>query len=442
MQNRQTAAGGFGLEHWNFNLFSLRQLFGSQSRPGPPPGEKAASYLEFCRHYRRFKADEFFDLLLADALHVRATDIHVIPEKNRVSVRLRIDGALRNFLLLRPQQGKTLIGRMKVVGGMDILNYFSPQDGAGWLEIAGQEVAFRISTMPVHANPEAQERAILRLFNQRDFNLSTLGFDEATVQQWQRLLDEPQGMLVLTGPANSGKTTTIYSSLLDIQNRSRGERNIATIEDPVEFPVPGLSQSLVNPADNFGFAEALRAMMRQDPQVIMIGEIRDAETAKIAVEASLTGHLVLTTVHSKQVTGVFPRMSSLGVGAVRAASAVLAVLNQRLLRLNCLCCAQPYSPPERSLECLPKEIVENAQFLRSTGCDFCRRTGFYGRTTVSELLVMNARIRSAVCSGAPSQELYDRAIGGGMTTIWQNALQAVLSGRVPLEEAIDAIGTE
>jgi type II secretory ATPase GspE/PulE/Tfp pilus assembly ATPase PilB-like protein len=422
-------------------VLTFRQLFGLPSPPEPPLGAKAGNYLGLCRH-DRFKADQFFDLLLEDALHLRATDIHVIPEKDRVSVRLRIDGALRNFLLLQPKQGKFLVGRMKVVGGMDFLNYWSPQDGAGRLEVAGQDVAFRISTIPVQADSTAQERAILRLFNQRDFDLSTLGFDFETLQRWQHLLNEPQGMLVLTGPANSGKTTTIYSSLLDIHRRFRGERNIATVEDPVEFPVPGLSQSQVNSGDNFGFPEALRAMMRQDPQVIMIGEIRDSETAKIAIEASLTGHLVLSTIHSKQVTGVFPRMLTLGIGAVPAASAVLAVLNQRLLRLNCPHCVQAYAPSENSLRHLPGEITATAQFMRGAGCDVCGQTGFHGRTTVSELLIINADTRSVICSGAPSQQLYDLAITNGMQTIWQNAMHLVLRGSVPLEETIQAIGTE
>jgi type II secretory ATPase GspE/PulE/Tfp pilus assembly ATPase PilB-like protein len=408
--------------------------------PDPPAGEQAAHYLELCQRQLRFKADDFFELLISDALHWRATDIHVIPEKDRVSVRLRVDGALRSFVLLQPGQGKSLIQRLKVLGEMDFLNYFSPQDGAGRVVAGGQEVPFRISTIPVHANSEAQERAILRLFNEREFELANLGFDEASLQTWRRLLAEPQGMLVLTGPANSGKTTTIYSSLLDIQRRFQGERNVATIEDPVEFPVPGLSQSQVNTVDDFGFAEALRAMMRQDPQVIMIGEIRDADTARIAVEASLTGHLVLTTIHSKQVTGVFPRLLSLGVGAVRASSAVLAVLNQRLLRLNCQYCSQPYTPGEESLRYLPEDLLEEFQFRRAAGCNYCGQTGIRGRTTVNELLVVTEAIRSAVCSGAASQELYERAIAGGMTTIWQSAMQCVLTGRAPLEDAIAAVG--
>lgn len=426
--------------NWN-TLFTFRQLFGISEPPEPPPGRKSENYLTKVKHYR-FKADRFFDLLLEDALYLRATDIHVVPEQDRVSIRLRIDGALRNFLLLQPQQGKFLVSRMKVVGGMDFLNFWSPQDGAGRLDIGRVDVAFRISTIPVQGNSVAQERAILRLFNQRDFNLSGLGIDPTTLRQWKGLLDEPQGMLVLTGPANSGKTTTIYSSLLDIQGRFRGERNIATVEDPVEFPVPGLSQSQVNPGDNFGFPEALRAMMRQDPQVIMIGEIRDSETAKIAVEASLTGHLVLTTIHSKQVTGVFPRMLSLGIGAVRAASAVLAVMNQRLLRLNCQNCLQGYMPSENSLRHLPVEVMGAAQFMRGAGCDLCGQTGFRGRTTTSELLIVNSEIRSVICSGSPSQELYDRAIAAGMQTIWQDAMQLVLRGSAPLEETVQAIGTE
>lgn len=420
---------------------SFRQLLGMAPPVEPPPGASSSHYLDRCQR-RRFKADEFFDLLLADAIFLRATDIHVIPEKDFVSIRLRIDGALRNFLLLESKRGKFLTGRMKVVGGMDYLNYFSPQDGAGRLEVAGQSVAFRISTIPVHADGVAQERVILRLFQQRDFDLAGLGLDSLLLAGWRQLLNEPQGMLVLTGPANSGKTTTIYASLLDIQRRFRGERNIATVEDPVEFPVPGLSQSQVNSKDDFGFAEALRAMMRQDPQVIMIGEVRDPETAKIAIEASLTGHLVLTTVHSKQVTGIFPRLLSLGVGAMRASSAVLAVLNQRLVRLNCLHCAQAYTPSEHCLRLLPPEVVSGAQFRRGGGCDFCGQTGFHGRTTVAELLLLNASIRAQVCSGVPAQELYDQAIASGMNTIWQNALGHVMQGAVPLEETIQVIGTE
>lgn len=421
---------------------SLRQFLGLPQSPAPRAGSKAKQYLKHCEYWRRFRADEFLDVLLEDALRWRATDIHVVPENHRVNIRLRVDGALRDFLSLQPHHAKSLVGRMKVVGEMDFLNFYSPQDGAGRIEIGGQPVAFRISTIPVQVNGAPQERAIVRLFNQREFDLSTLGFDAGILECWRRLLDEPQGLLVLTGPANSGKTTTIYASLLEIQRRFRGERNIATVEDPVEFPVPGLSQSQVNLADEFGFPEALRAMLRQDPQVIMIGEIRDPDTARIAIEASLTGHLVLTTVHSKQVTGVFPRLDSLSIDAVRAASATLAVLNQRLLRLNCPHCLQPYTPSESCLRYVPSEVAGAAQFLRGCGCDACGGTGFMGRSTVSELLVVQSDLRSAVCSGVPSQELYDRAIAGGMPTLWQNALQVVLRGSAPLEETIRAVGTE
>jgi type II secretory ATPase GspE/PulE/Tfp pilus assembly ATPase PilB-like protein len=296
--------------------------------------------------------------------------------------------------------------------------------------------------MPVQAQGEAQERLVLRLFSERAFNLASLGLDEPILAKWQSLLDEPQGMLVLTGPANSGKTTTIYSSLLDIVARSQGDRNIATIEDPVEFPVPGLSQSQVESGSRFGFADAMRAMLRQDPQVIMVGEIRDAETARIAVEASLTGHLLVTTVHSKQVTGIFPRMLSLEVDAVRASSAVLAVLNQRLVRLNCTECLQEYSPSEQTLRLLPGNTVRHARWWRGQGCPQCAGSGFSGRTTVAELLVVNAEIRSAVGAGLPSQELYEHAIATGMRTIWQNAMQLVVEGRIPLEEAVRVLGTE
>ncbi|KAB2674718.1 MAG: type II/IV secretion system protein [Verrucomicrobia bacterium] len=424
------------------DLLGLGRLFGTPSEKVSVPGQKAAAYLESLGFRNHFKAIEFFDLLLEDALHLRATDIHLVPDNQRVGIRLRIDGTLRDLLSLEPIQGKFLAGRMKVVAGMDTLKVFAPQDGAGRLHVAGEDVSFRVSSMPVQSQGEAQERVILRLFSQRAFNLGALGLDGPILARWQSLLDEPQGMLVLTGPANSGKTTTIYSSLLDILARSGGQRNIATIEDPVEFPVPGLSQSQVEPGSRFGFADAMRAMLRQDPQVIMVGEIRDAETARIAVEASLTGHLLVTTVHSKQVTGIFPRMLSLEVDAVRASSAVLAVLNQRLVRLNCMECLGEYQPAEASLRLLPENGVRHARWWRGQGCVQCGNTGFLGRTTVAELLVVDPAIRTAVGAGAPSQELYERAIATGMRTIWQNAMQLVLEGRIPLEEAVRILGTE
>jgi type II secretory ATPase GspE/PulE/Tfp pilus assembly ATPase PilB-like protein len=408
------------------------------------PGKRAQGYLSRVSFTRPFKPTEFLDLLLADAIHLRATDVHMIPHRDMVQVRLRIDGALRDFLTMEPHHAKRLTGRLKVVGGMDFLNVFSPQDGAGRLPVRGQEneVPFRISTMPVETQGVARERAILRLFCEKDFDLQNLGFLPGTLEHWKHLLDEPQGMLVLTGPANSGKTTTIYASLLEIMDRSRGERNLATIEDPVEFPVPGLSQSQIDPARKFGFPEALRAMLRQDPQVILIGEIRDPETAKIAIEASLTGHLILTTIHSKQVTGVFPRLLSLGVGAVRVSSAILAVLNQRLLRFNCSNCASPYLPSEETLRWLPPDTTNSTRFMRGTGCEFCAGTGFFGRTVVSEMLVLHDSIRSLVCAGAPSPELYKQASLTGMRTLWDNALDHVFQGRAPLEETLQSLGCE
>jgi type II secretory ATPase GspE/PulE/Tfp pilus assembly ATPase PilB-like protein len=380
--------------------------------------------------------------LLADARHGRATDIHIIPVADQVQIKFRIDGALRDFLWLENKPGRFLVQRVKVVSGMDFLNSWEPQDGAGERAVEGEDVAFRASTMPVKTATGTAERTILRLYWKRDFNLQNLQFDQPVVQRWRQLISEPQGMLVVTGPANAGKTTTLYSSLLEIHRLFRGERNQATVEDPVEFPVEGLSQSQVNAKDNFGFAEALRAMMRQDPQVIMVGEIRDSETAAMAMNASLTGHLILTTVHAKQVTGVFSRLQALGLDPVKLASAVLGVLNQRLLRLNCPRCSVAYVPAHMHLQYVPVPVAEHATFQRGTGCETCANTGFQGRTTAAELMIMNSQLRTAVCSDIPAQELYDHAIVSGMTTIWQDALRKACLGQVPLEEIAQALGTE
>jgi type II secretory ATPase GspE/PulE/Tfp pilus assembly ATPase PilB-like protein len=408
----------------------------------PVDGTAAQHYLSGCGIRRIFEASRLLDLLLEDARHWQATDIHLIPVKDQIQVKFRIDGALRDMLSVEAKQGRFLVQRIKVVSGMDFLNSWEPQDGAGERSVAGDDVVFRASTMPVKTTVDTAERAVLRLYWKRDFNLENLQFDLSLLQSWRRLISEPQGMLVVTGPANSGKTTTLYSSLLEIQRIFRGERNQATVEDPVEFPVDGLSQSQVNPKDNFGFAEALRAMMRQDPQVIMVGEIRDSETASMAINASLSGHLILTTVHSKQVTGVFPRLQSLGIDPVRAASAVLAILNQRLIRLNCTECAAPYQPTDQYLQYLPASVAAQARFQRGIGCAACGKTGFHGRTTAAELLTLDSELRAAVCSCIPSQELYDRAIASGMATIWQNALRRVCSGQAPLEETVQVVGTE
>lgn len=380
--------------------------------------------------------------MLADARHGRATDIHIIPTKSHLQIKFRIDGALREVLAMEAKPGRFLVQRIKVVSGMDFLNSWEPQDGAGERTVDGEDVAFRASTMPVKATAENAERAILRLYWKRDFELENLKLERSLVRRWQELISEPQGMLVVTGPANSGNTTTLYSSLLEVHRLSRGERNQATVEDPVEFPVEGLSQSKVNAEDNLGFPEALRAMMRQDPQVIMVGESRDSETATMAINASLTGHLILTTVHSKQVTGVFPRLQALGIEPVHAASEVLAVLNQRLMRLNCAECAAPYTPDEQYLRHVPAQFAQEVVFQRGTGCAACGETGFNGRITAAELLVMDSELRTAVCSGIPAQELYDQAIASGMETIWQSALKRVCGGQVSLEETVQAIGTE
>jgi type II secretory ATPase GspE/PulE/Tfp pilus assembly ATPase PilB-like protein len=423
-------------------LFTFLRGRRNQHIEQPTEGTAARQYLSSCGVRRMFEASQFLDLLLQDARQWRATDIHIIPTRDQVQVKFRIDGALRDYLSMETRRGRFLVQRIKVVSGMDFLNSWEPQDGAGERGVAGEDVAFRASTMPVKTAVETAERAVLRLYWKRDFNLEKLQFDRSLLQSWRQLISEPQGMLVVTGPANSGKTTTLYSSLLEIHRLFRGERNQATVEDPVEFPVDNLSQSQVNPKDNFGFAEALRAMMRQDPQVIMVGEIRDSDTATMAINASLTGHLILTTVHSKQVTGVFPRLQALGIDPVRAASAVLAVLNQRLIRMNCVECAAPYHPSAEYLRYLPSQVAQEANFQRGTGCGRCGQTGFNGRTTAAELLILNSESRSAVCSGIPAQELYDRAIASGMVTIWQNALRRVCSGQAPLEETVQAVGTE
>ena len=249
-------------------------------------------------------------------------------------------------------------------------------------------------------------------------------------------------MILLTGPTGSGKTTAIYSALYHIVQRSGPAVSISTVEDPVEFNLPMISQAQINPAQDFTYAKALRSLMRQDPQVIMVGEIRDAETAAIAVQAGLTGHLVISTIHSGIAAGVFARLINMDIEPFLLASSIIAVLGIRLVRRNCLHCLQPYRPEEGLLRLLPEEILATAEFHRGTGCAQCLETGFSGRSAVTELLVTDEVFRDAVLQKKPTRALQQVAIDQGMQTMWQNGLRRVLAGQTTLEEVLRVIATD
>jgi type II secretory ATPase GspE/PulE/Tfp pilus assembly ATPase PilB-like protein len=284
----------------------------------------------------------------------------------------------------------------------------------------------------------------VRLFDPRNrsFDLAALGFDDEILRIYLKLLSKPSGLILLTGPTGSGKTTAIYASLYYIVQRTGPAVSVSTVEDPVEFNLPMISQAQINPAQDFTYPKALRSLMRQDPQVIMIGEIRDPETANIAVQAGLTGHLVISTIHSGIAAGVFARLINMEIEPFLLASSILAVVGVRLLRKNCPHCLQSYQPEPNLLKLVPAELIPTTQFIRGAGCAQCAGTGFQGRTAVTELLAPDEVFRDAVMQKVPTRTLQNVAVQQGMQTMWQDGLKRVLKGHTTLEEVVRVIAAD
>jgi type II secretory ATPase GspE/PulE/Tfp pilus assembly ATPase PilB-like protein len=330
--------------------------------------------------------------------------------------------------------------RFKVMANLVTYQAGLPQDGTA---IGGAEldnVQLRVSIFPTTRG----EKIVVRLFDPRDrrFDLATLGFEDSTLQGLMRVLKRTSGLLLFTGPTGSGKTSTMYSSLCYIMQRDGSNVSISTVEDPVEFNLPMVSQTQINPAQEFTYAVALRSIMRQDPQVIMVGEIRDPETAAIAVQAGLTGHLVISTIHSGVSAGAFTRLINMEIEPFMLASSILGVLGLRLVRRNCPACTQPYEPPPSQLKVVPEALLSEAQFHRGAGCDQCNQTGYSGRLPVSELLVVNEPFREAVLKKLPTSALEEIAIQQGLRTLWQNGLYRAITGQTTLEEIIRVVAAD
>jgi type II secretory ATPase GspE/PulE/Tfp pilus assembly ATPase PilB-like protein len=288
------------------------------------------------------------------------------------------------------------------------------------------------------------EKIVVRLFDPRDrrYELSSLSFEDSTLQGLLRVLKRTSGLLLFTGPTGSGKTSAMYASLSNIMQRDGTSVSISTVEDPVEFNLPMVSQTQINPPQGFTYAAALRSIMRQDPQVIMVGEIRDPETAAIAVQAGLTGHLVLSTIHSGVSSGAFTRLINMEIEPFMLASSVLGVMGLRLVRRNCPKCTQPYEPEPSLLKAMPETLLPDAQFRRGIGCEHCYHTGFAGRLPITELLAVTEPFREAVLKKLQTSALEQIAVKEGMRTLWQNALLRVINGETTLEEIIRVVAVD
>jgi type II secretory ATPase GspE/PulE/Tfp pilus assembly ATPase PilB-like protein len=397
-------------------------------------------YLESELAAQGIEVSVLVNCLVQDATNLKASDLHIEPWENSIAVRARVNGVLIEVAHLPLDLLDKISMRFKVIANLVTYQAGMPQDGTaiGGPELDG--VQLRISIFPTTRG----EKIVVRLFDPRDrrFDIATLGFEDSTLQGLLRALKRTSGLLLFTGPTGSGKTSTMYSALCHIMQREGSSVSISTVEDPVEFNLPMVSQTQINPAQGFNYAMALRSIMRQDPEVIMVGEIRDAETAAIAVQAGLTGHLVISTIHSGVSAGAFTRLINMEIEPFMLASSIIAVMGLRLVRRVCPNCTQPYEPTPSQLKIVPEDLIGGAEFRRGAGCDQCAQTGYSGRLPVSELLLANEPFREAVLKRVPTSALEEIAIQNGMRTLWQNGLQRAMAGQTTLEETVRVLAAD
>jgi len=367
------------------------------------------------------------DMIISEGILSRASDIHVEPEEGGVAVRYRIDGVLRQVMKIPRQAGLPLISRIKIMSSLDIADRLRPQDGRARVAVNGQPIDLRVSTLPAQLG----EKVVIRILDSRATvkSLDTLGLNPGEAEAIKRLLENHEGILLVTGPTGSGKTTTLYSAINQI--KSEGV-NIVTVEDPVEYRMQGIVQVQVQEKAGLTFAAALRSILRQDPNVVLIGEIRDKETAQIAVQASLTGHLVLSTLHTNDAANAVTRLVDIGVEAYKIAASLRGVVAQRLMRKLCPTCKEVWmeAPPER----LRRWIPSGTPLYRHAGCPDCAMTGYRGRFSILEILTMNPELERRIAAGEAADRIADAARRGGMKTLWDSGLAHVMRGESTLDE--------
>jgi general secretion pathway protein E len=369
--------------------------------------------------------------VLFQAIRQRASDIHFESFERGLVVRYRIDGVLYPVLTPPKRLQPSIIARIKIMAGLNIAEKRLPQDGRFAIRTAGKDVDLRVSVLPTSHG----ERVVLRLLEKENrlLNLSEMGFSGERLSAIHQLIQLAHGIILVTGPTGSGKTTTLYAALSHINSP---DKNIITVEDPVEYQLLGIGQMQVNPKINLSFAAGLRSILRQDPDVIMIGEIRDRETAEIAIHASLTGHLVFSTLHTNDAASAATRLIDMGIEPFLVASSVVAVLAQRLLRKICPDCKTAYQPSPEELSRLDLPPETDTMLYRGTGCPACSQTGYRGRTGIFELMVLDDDIRRLIGAKADSTAIKQAAVAKGMVTLKQEGAERVLQGHTTLEEVM------
>ncbi|MBI1798996.1 MAG: Flp pilus assembly complex ATPase component TadA [Candidatus Eisenbacteria bacterium] len=371
------------------------------------------------------------NLMIAEAIDGRASDIHVEPMRDRMLVRYRIDGVLHELMKPPKNLQMAIVSRIKVLADLDIAVRLLPQDGRLTVHLPDREVDIRVSTLPTSFG----EKVVLRLFDKQAFarEIDKLGIEGVSLEAFLRAIRQPYGMILCSGPTGSGKTTTLYSALNAIKTPTR---NLLTVEDPIEYHIDSVNQVHANHKVGMTFARALRSILRQDPDVIMIGEIRDAETADIAVKSALTGHLVLSTVHANDAPGTLTRLVDMGVPRYLVGSAVTLVMAQRLVRRVCERCRETYSPESEALTVLgdDAELLKGREISRGRGCIACKQTGYLGRTALFEVMELSRPIRRMVLDGLNEDQIKQRSLEHGLQTLRKSGIRKILDGTTTIDE--------
>ena len=370
-------------------------------------------------------------MMITEAVQTRTSDIHIEPFEDRVRIRYRIDGVLRERDRLPRRQLGAIISRVKILASIDIAERRRPQDGRIKVNVGEKELDLRVSIIPTNNG----QSAVLRLLDKDNIKVGVrqLGFSDDTFEKFSNLIKRPNGIVLVTGPTGSGKTTTLYAA---INSLNRPERKIITAEDPVEYYLPGINQVEVKHNIGLDFSRIIRAMLRQAPNVILVGEMRDSETASMGIQASLTGHLVFSTLHTNDAPTAITRMIDMGVPGYLVASSVVAILAQRLVRTICKKCRTKFTPSAAVLKDagFSQEQLARAKFMRGKGCNHCGQSGFRGRMGIHEILMIDVKVREMIFANTPVNEIREYAMDNGMVTLYGDALEKVVQGFTTIDE--------
>jgi type II secretory ATPase GspE/PulE/Tfp pilus assembly ATPase PilB-like protein len=397
-----------------------------------PPEEEELEPEKLLSEEAQVPAIRTLNRLILQAIRSRASDIHIEPQKDKLHIRYRIDGVLMDKTTLNMQMHDALLSRLKIMSNMNIAERRRPQDGQYTVKVDGKNIDIRVAC----ASTVYGEMAVLRIMRKSAslLELTDLGFLSGTLKRYQQLLKLPFGIILLGGPTGSGKTTTLYASINQLNSK---DRNIMTIEDPVEYHLPGINQFQVNPKAEVTFANSLRAFMRLDPDIILVGEIRDTETVKIAIQAALTGHLVFSSVHANDAVGILFRLQDLGAESYLICSALAGTISQRIVRRVCSHCRETYEPAAEELAAYKEEMGEPPDnFYRGAGCNLCGGTGFMGQCGIFELMTLSEKVKQMFIENAPASQIRAQAIEEGMEPLKHDAMLKVKEGITTIPEVL------